>query len=253
VAIEDVVSRIAAIEALVERAHAAFAPARPAAAAAVPFGAALEQATAAPTSLAGTTAAASTPMPVSAPAATPVTTISDTISPEETGLVLGGPGTRTLQAVPSSDPYGLASTAGERALRAAQAEIGVREDPPGSNNGTRIAEYRTATAGSAPGVPWCAYFVSWAARNAGTPVGEQGQGYGAVAQIASWGQRTGRLLPAGTTPAPGDLILFGSRHIGIVESVAPDGRLTTVEGNHQNSVQRVGRTIGDATGFVRLS
>lgn len=232
-AIEDVVSRIAAIEDLVARAQAALAPPAVRAAATAPapattsggsFGAALDQATGAATA----------------------TWSRSGVSPEDTGVVLAG-GARTLQSVT------VPTTPGERALQAAQAEIGVREEPPGSNDAPRIAEYRTATAGSAPGIPWCAYFVSWAARQAGTPIGDQGQGYGAVEQIASWASRTGRLLPAGTTPSPGDLILFGGRHVGIVESVAADGRLTTVEGNHQHAVQRVQRTIADATGFVRLS
>jgi hypothetical protein len=236
-AIEDVVSRVAAIEDMVARVEAATAPpgARVATATrtssatgttTTAFGSALDQATAA-----GSASLSS-------------------VSPEQSGLVLSG--TRTLQGVTDPTTLSVATTPGQRALAAAQAEVGVREEPDGSNDGARIAEYRTATAGSAAGVPWCAYFVSWAARQAGAPVGDQGQGYGAVEQIASWAGRTGRLLPAGSTPQPGDLILFGGRHVGIVESVGLDGRLTTVEGNHQNAVQRVQRTIGDATGFVRL-
>ncbi len=45
----------------------------------------------------------------------------------------------------------------------AGAELGQAEQPPGSNDSSRIATYRTATAGSGVG-PWCAYFVSWVAR-----------------------------------------------------------------------------------------
>jgi hypothetical protein len=142
--------------------------------------------------------------------------------------------------------------AGLRALAAATSELGVREEPPGSNDGQRIAGYRAAVVGSAPGVPWCAYFVSWAAAQAGTPVGEEGQGYGAVEQVQAWADRTGRLLPPGTLPKPGDLILYGSAHVGIVESVGPGERMTTIEGNHQDAVQRVDRSLGEATGFVRL-
>src|SRR3954471_456287 len=60
-------------------------------------------------------------------------------------------------------------------LQAAAGEVGQAEQPPGSNDSPRIAEYRSATAGSGVG-PWCAYFASWAARQAGMPLGEQGQG-----------------------------------------------------------------------------
>ena len=51
--------------------------------------------------------------------------------------------------------------------------------------------------------------------------------------ITDWAERTGRLTE---TPQPGDLILFGTEHVGIVESVNPDGTLTTVEGNASNGV-----------------
>jgi hypothetical protein len=144
-------------------------------------------------------------------------------------------------------------TAGQRALAAAEGQVGQVEQPPGSNDGPAIAQYRSAVAGAVPGAPWCAYFVSWAAAQAGTPLGDAGQGLGSVAEIASWAQRTGRFLPASSTPAPGDLILFGDRHVGIVESVAADGTLSTVEGNEGDAVTRRTRMPGEATGFVRLS
>lgn len=130
--------------------------------------------------------------------------------------------------------------------------MGQGEVPPGSNDGPRIAVYRAAVAGSYAGAPWCAYFVSWAAAAAGAPLGELGQGFGSVAQIRDWAARTGRLLPAGAAPQRGDLILFGDRHVGIVESVNADGSLTTIEGNHGNAVERVRRSPAEATGYVRL-
>ena len=144
-------------------------------------------------------------------------------------------------------------TAGQRMLAAAQAELGQAEQPPGSNDSPRIAEYRTATAGSNVG-PWCAFFVSWAAKQAGAPVGEMGQGFGAVSALHAWGQRTGRALPPGTTPQAGDIIVWGGRHIGIVEAVLPDGRIQTIEGNSSDQVSRrtYGPDGGGATGYVRL-
>lgn len=141
---------------------------------------------------------------------------------------------------------------GARALAVAQGEVGQAEEPPGSNDGARIGLYRTAAEGAYAGAPWCAYFVSWCAAQAGAPLGEAGQGYGAVEQIHDWAARTGRLLPASAAPQPGDLILFGGRHIGIVESVNADGSLTTVEGNHRQAVSRVQRSPAEATGYVRL-
>jgi hypothetical protein len=148
-----------------------------------------------------------------------------------------------------------ATTAGQRALQVAQAEVGQAEQPPGSNDSPRIAEYRAATAGSGIG-PWCAYFVSYAAQQAGTPLGEAGQGFGSVSAVSAWAQRTGRWNPAasGTPPQAGDLIVWGGEHIGIVESVDPDGKIHTIEGNSSNAVtRRTHDASGDgATGYVRL-
>jgi hypothetical protein len=146
-----------------------------------------------------------------------------------------------------------AGTTGQRALTIAAGELGQAEIPPGSNEGPAIARYRAAVEGSYGGAPWCAYFVSWAAAQAGFPLGEEGQGYGAVEQIHDWGARTGRLLPGGTVPQPGDIILYGGRHVGFVEAVNPDGSLTTIEGNYQHRVSRVQRSPSEATGFVRLA
>jgi hypothetical protein len=142
---------------------------------------------------------------------------------------------------------------GARMVALAQAELGQAEQPPGSNDSPRIAEYRTATAGSGVG-PWCNFFCSWVAKQAGAPLGEQGQGFGAVAATWDWAQRTGRALPAGRQPAPGDLIVWDGRHIGIVEQVLPDGRIQTIEGNSSNQVARrtYGPDGGGATGYVRV-
>ena len=146
-------------------------------------------------------------------------------------------------------------TGGAGALAAAQSQVGVAEQPPGSNDGPQIAQYRTATAGSGVG-PWCAYFTSWAAAQAGVPLGEAGQGFGSVSAVYAWAQRTGRATPAGpgVRPNPGDLIVWGGRHIGIVESVDADGSIHTIEGNSSNAVSRrtYGADGGGATGYVHL-
>jgi cell wall-associated NlpC family hydrolase len=137
-------------------------------------------------------------------------------------------------------------------VAAAQGEVGQAEQPPGSNDSARIAIYRSATAGN-PGVgPWCAYFTSWAARQAGAPLGNQGQGFGSVDQLWSWAQSSGRAY-SGTAqqPQPGDLIVF-HEHVGIVESVLPDGRIQTIEGNSSDRVSRRVHAPGDAVGYVRV-
>ena len=146
-----------------------------------------------------------------------------------------------------------AGSAGQAMLNAARNEIGQAEQPPGSNDSPRIAQYRQATAGSGVG-PWCAYFASWAARQAGVPVGDQGQGIGSVDALYQWAQRTGKAIPAspGVVPAPGDLIVW-DEHVGLVESVGPDGTVNTIEGNSSDQVIRRSRPGGDgAVGYIRL-
>ena len=132
--------------------------------------------------------------------------------------------------------------------------MGQAEQPPGSNEGPAIATYRTATAGAMPGAPWCAYFASWVARQAGAPLGASGEGLGGVSQIWSWAQSTGRAITngPGVEPQPGDLIVFGDEHVGIVKEVMPNGDIRTVEGNYENKVAENVRTPTEATGYVDM-
>ncbi len=151
-------------------------------------------------------------------------------------------------------PVAGGTPAGQAMVNAARNEVGQAEQPPGSNDSPRIAQYRQATAGSMV-APWCAYFVSWAAREAGAPIGPAGRGEGSVDALYAWAQQSGKAIPAGpgVTPQPGDLIVW-DEHIGIVESVNPDGTMTTIEGNSSDQVAR--RTHGadgdNAVGYVRL-
>jgi hypothetical protein len=146
-----------------------------------------------------------------------------------------------------------ANSAGQAIVNLVRNEVGVAEQPPGSNDAPRIAQYRQATAGSGVG-PWCAYFTSWAARQAGVPLGDAGQGFGRVDDVYAWAERTGKAIPAaGAVPQPGDLIVW-DEHIGVVEAVGADGTITTIEGNSSDSVARrtYGADGGGAIGYVRL-
>ena len=158
----------------------------------------------------------------------------------------------------TSGLQGLQGTAvgpGARIVAVAEGQLGQSEQPPGSNEGPAIAAYREATAGAAPGEPWCAYFASWASRQAGEPIGPSGEGLGSVSAIWSWAQGAGRAVAngPGVVPKPGDLIVFGGEHVGIVRGVLPDGRIATIEGNYENKVSANVRGAGEATGYVSMS
>ncbi|MCW2925682.1 MAG: hypothetical protein JWM98_3086 [Thermoleophilia bacterium] len=157
-------------------------------------------------------------------------------------------------------PAAGASGAGARMVALAQGELGVTETS-GNNDGPRIREYRSATAGAqdSPG-PWCAYFVSWLAKNAGAPVGAGGNGTGYVPTLEAWGKQQDRFVEFGSQqPKPGDIAIFDwggdgtPDHTGIVESVGADGTINTIEGNSSDRVQRrsYAASTNDIRGFVR--
>jgi CHAP domain len=211
------------------------------------------------TLLVGPTAPATTAPATTTPTATPSS--DDFAQMLRTASVTGAPapgattatGTTAAGAVaPAAAPSGNSPAA--RMVAMAQAEVGQAEQPPGSNNSPRIAQYRSATAGAPGPGPWCAYFTSWLARGAGVPVGDHGQGFGSVDALYAWAQKSGRAIPTSTgqDPKPGDLIVW-DEHIGIVESVRPDGSIQTIEGNSSDRVSRRVHRKGDAIGYVRLS
>ena len=189
-----------------------------------------------------------------APSSTSTTSGSTDFSSMLQGAMTSGAGTTGTTA--TAGPAGLArvnatGSVGQRMVQIAAAEIGVAESPPGSNNSPRIAQYRSATAGAPGPGPWCAYFTSWVAKEAGAPIGDNGSGYGAVASVWSWAQRTGHAVPKGQQPQPGDLIVFNG-HIGIVESVGAGGKINTIEGNSSDRVTRRERSPGEVVGYVRV-
>lgn len=206
-----------------------------------PFAAALRQAgvsaSQTPTSVAGTLAGSSASM----------------LAPT-TGLGYSYP-SQGLGGVAGASPFGSSEGPGARIAAVAESQLGQSEQPPGSNESPAIAQYRGATAGAIPGAPWCAYFASWAANQAGEPLGPQGQGLGSVSEIWSWAQSTGRAVPngPGVLPKPGDLIVFGGEHVGVVRGVLPNGQIATVEGNYENKVAANVRSPGEATGYVSMS
>ena len=187
-----------------------------------------------------------------APAAAPAASASPSAFVGALQSASAAPAAMAPGLMPPGAPGG--TPAGQAMLNAVRNEVGQAESPPGSNDSPRIAQYRQATAGSGVG-PWCAYFVSWAARQAGAPVGEQGQGFGSVDALYDWAQRAGKATPAGqgVAPQPGDIIVW-DEHIGLVEGVDANGTIHTIEGNSSDQVAR--RTYdasgGGAVGYVRL-
>jgi CHAP domain len=196
-------------------------------------------------------AAATAAPTTTAPATSGTTSFADQLLTASTGATLGTTGPAATTAVAARP----GSSVGQAIVNAALPEVGVSEQPPGSNDSPRIAQFRQATAGSGVG-PWCAYFTSWAARQAGVPLGDNGQGFGSVSDVYAWAQKSGKAIANGPNvkPQPGDLIVWGGEHIGIVQSVDPNGAIHTIEGNSSDKVSQrtYGSDGGGATGYVRL-
>jgi hypothetical protein len=189
---------------------------------------------------------------VPAPAA-PVATTPSTPSSTRFSTALQNAGAATLTGTTAAQPP--ASSAGQAIVNLVSQEVGVAEQPPGSNDSPRIAQYRQATAGSGVG-PWCAYFTSWAAREAGVPLGDNGQGFGRVDDVYAWAQKSGKAIPntgGNVRPQAGDLIVW-DEHIGVVKNVDADGTIHTIEGNSSDRVSERTYAPGarPAIGYVRL-
>ncbi len=157
----------------------------------------------------------------------------------------------------------VAAAAGLRALAVARRNLGVREEPPGSNR-TPFGEWFGEN-----GVPWCAIFVSYCfAEGAGVTLGRGHpgawrRGMSSVPLLEAWLRATGRWL-VDAEPRPGDIVVFNwdggvPDHVGLVERPLPGARLRTIEGNtavgndsNGGQVMRRIRPMSRVEGFGRI-
>jgi hypothetical protein len=120
-------------------------------------------------------------------------------------------------------------------LEIAKSQLGVSEDPKGSNWGSKVKEYLKA-GGCAYPAPWCVAFVVWCFRQAGFGNTKLPTSASST-YLLNWAREQGHLCKS---PLPGDIFLLlrpggkSAFHCGLVSSV---GSLTfkTLEGN-SNSV-----------------
>lgn len=130
----------------------------------------------------------------------------------------------------------------KNALIVAATQVGVMEDPPGSNRGPQVDEYLRAV-GVSPGYAWCTAFVYWTFQQAATRLQATNPTVRTAGVLDHWNKagRAGiaRLLPdevqENFSLLKAGLIFVintgqGKGHMGIVEDFRDD-RLTTIEGN----------------------
>jgi hypothetical protein len=168
---------------------------------------------------------------------------------QDTPAVAATPGTPAQQpgATGTLTGGGLAPGHGaSNALAWAASKIGNQET--GTNSGG-LASYANARFGVA-NQPWCAMFTSLAVTKGGAPSSARTASVAAVLQKAQAGDgyHQGFIDPAHAQP--GDLIAFGTSHIGMVQSVH-NGKVTMIAGNDSNKVQRRDVILGGDAKIVR--
>ncbi len=124
-------------------------------------------------------------------------------------------------------------SAGEGAVRYGQQHIGKFAETGGKNLGPELNQLEKEF--GMTGEPWCAIFATTAAAQGGASRGVRSA---SVAQINEWasqgthGYQKG--LKPGSQAQPGDLLTFGSQHVGLVKS-RHGNTITTIEGNANGS------------------
>ena len=126
----------------------------------------------------------------------------------------------------------------------ARGELGVCEQPLGSNSGPRVQFYQDYVGKWVEGQSWCCAFALWCIAHAAHTLGTES----AIPKTASssalyhWLRDNGKLL---AKPEPGCIALVqggptGHEHTCLVESVDWTKRIVhTIDGNWGNKVQRV--------------
>jgi hypothetical protein len=124
-------------------------------------------------------------------------------------------------------------------LTIAHNELGVKEDPEGSNSGPRVNEYLKSIS-LGPGYPWCAAFVYWSFEQASVALNRVNPLIRTGGCLDHWRKTKGiRITTASAikNPSliePGSIFIInlgkGKGHTGIVVSVEGD-TIHTIEGN----------------------
>lgn len=150
----------------------------------------------------------------------------------------------------SGTPSQPATSSGDRQriVQAAQSQVGVY---PEHNRDNCEPYYTNFATPYHCGDPWCAIFASWVWRQAGA----WSANFPATNQFYYWGAPKG-LLRDFSHIQPGDVVLYGSSpsstqtsvHMGVVENVYSDGRISTIEGNWSDGVVRKDRMDPRNTG-----
>ena len=138
-------------------------------------------------------------------------------------------------------------------LEIAQSQVGVQEQPKGSNKGEQVEQYLAAV-GLPGGYSWCMAFVQWCFKQAGIKFPFVSAGV-----LSVWAHTIANHT---YNPQTGDVFIMefghGLGHTGIVESVDGD-YINTIEGNTNDDGSREGyevarrkRKKSSILGYIRV-
>lgn len=167
----------------------------------------------------------------------------------------GSVGPLTWAALFGSESIDIISEAPNSLLRAvvniADTQVGVMEQPPGSNNGLEVNMYQDS-ADVPHGLPWCMAFVYWCFDKACSDLGRSNPLVKTGGVLDHWNRATCKKILADDAvndPSlikPGQIFIMsfgsGTGHTGIIEKVE-GGFLTTIEGNSNDGGSREGTGV----------
>jgi hypothetical protein len=129
--------------------------------------------------------------------------------------------------------------AGSTPLDVALGELGVKEDPPGSNRGPRVDEYiRSGGGDPTKKLAWCVYFIRWCHRQCGIFLPK-------TASVKNlWTMAEDYRIDE---PEQGCVFIHlnpdGTGHTGFVYEVLGDGSIRSVDGNSDANGSRTGGSV----------
>lgn len=125
------------------------------------------------------------------------------------------------------------------ALKVAASQVGIMENPEGSNSGPEVNAYLKSV-GLDPGYYWCAAYVYWCFQKASDKLGKPNPVFKTAGCINHWNKTKGKKIAAADAVEnpgllkPGQIFIInhgrGSGHTGLIEKVE-GGFLHTIEGN----------------------
>jgi hypothetical protein len=153
-------------------------------------------------------------------------------------------------------------TLADQTLVIAQSQVGVVEQPKGSNSGPEVNTYLKSV-GLGAGYSWCMAFVYWCVNQAASKLAVPNPLVKTGGVMVQWNSTKLRLLPTHSSAIkPGDIFVMefshGLGHTGIVEKIEK-GLVYTIEGNTNEDGSREGyevarrvRSITQFKGFIQL-